>query len=150
MPSRNLTDLHPDTELKARAFEKECQSQGIDFIFTCTYRSNEEQAETYAQGRTKPGRIVTWAKPGESMHNAVNSEGKPSSRAFDIVVLRNGKPIWGTSGNGIDDDPSDDDVDDLELWQRAGAVGVACGLEWAGNWSPAKREFPHFQDKVTS
>lgn len=147
MPSRSLSDLHPDVEPKARAFEKECQRLGIDFIFTCTYRPNEEQAELFAQGRTKPGRIVTWAKPGESLHNLTGPEGKPSSRAFDVVVLRHGKPIWGTNGNGIDEDPTDDDTDDLELWQRVGAVGKSVGLEWAGDWQRTKREFPHFQDK---
>ena len=50
-----------------------------------------------------------------------------------------------TSGDGIDDDPSDDERDDLELWQRVGAIGEANGLQWAGRWPKAKREFPHFQ-----
>lgn len=31
-------------------------------------RSSEKQAELYAQGRTTPGRIVTYAKPGQSKH----------------------------------------------------------------------------------
>jgi peptidoglycan L-alanyl-D-glutamate endopeptidase CwlK len=145
MPSRELFDLHPDMAAKAAAFEHECRVRGIDFIFTCTYRSNQEQEELYAQGRTKPGRIVTWAHAGESLHNRVDADGNPASRAFDIVVLRHGKLVWGTGGNGIDNDPTDDDTDDLELWQRAGAVGKYVGLEWAGDWPKNKREFPHFQ-----
>jgi hypothetical protein len=60
-------------------------------------------------------------------------------------VLRHGKLVWGTGGNGIDNDPTDDDTDDLELWQRAGAIGKGIGLEWAGDWPKGKREFPHFQ-----
>jgi len=52
--------------------------------------------------------------------------------------------IWGTGGNGIDDDPSDDDTDDLELWQRVGECGELVGLEWAGRWT-SFREYPHFQ-----
>ena len=145
--SRRLEDLHPDLEPAARAFLVECDIQGIEVLITCTYRSNAEQAETYAQGRTKPGRIVTWAKPGESLHNHVGPDGRPCSMALDIVVLRFGKPIWGTDGNGIDDDPTDDDTDDMELWQRAGAIGESLGLEWAGRWQRTKREFPHFQMK---
>ena len=123
----------------------ECERQGIDALITCTYRSNAEQADTYAQGRTKPGRIVTWAKPGESLHNFIGPDGKPSSKAFDFVVLRNGKIIWGTSGDGVDDDPTDDDTDDLELWQRAGAIGESLSLTWAGRWPKPKTEFPHLQ-----
>jgi peptidoglycan L-alanyl-D-glutamate endopeptidase CwlK len=119
--------------------------QGVSVLLTCTYRSAEEQDKLYAQGRTAPGRKVTNARAGKSKHNAVDTHGKPAAEAFDIVPLRNGKAIWGTSGNGIDDDPTDDDKDDLELWQRIGAHGVSVGLEWAGNWT-SFREFPHFQN----
>ena len=72
--------------------------------------------------------------------------GKPASKAFDVVPLRNGKPVWGTSGDGIDDNPADDNTDDLELWQRIGQIGESLGLEWAGRWK-TMREFPHFQLK---
>lgn len=145
MSSRALMDLDPVLEKKAGLFLDECRRQGIGVIITCTYRSGDEQNALYAQGRTKPGRIVTWARAGESLHNTVDLAGDPSALAFDIAVMRSGKIIWGTGGNGIDDDPSDDDTDDLELWQRAGAIGESLDLEWAGRWPKAKREFPHFQ-----
>lgn len=109
---------------------------GIDLLVTCTHRDDEAQAALYALGRTKPGKIVTNAKPGESLHQY--------RVAFDVVPLRNGKPVWGTTGNGIDNDPTDDDRDDLELWQKIGAIGESLGLEWAGRWKRFK-EFPHFQ-----
>lgn len=146
MPSRDINDCHVLLRPKLQKFLYDCRAAGIDVLITCTYRSNAEQAELYAQGRTKPGRIVTMAKAGQSRHNfTVN--GRPASLAFDVVPLRNGKLIWGTSGNGIDNDPTDDDRDDLELWQRIGQIGVACGLSWAGNWSRF-REFPHFEIAV--
>lgn len=106
----------------------------------------DEQAALYAQGRTTPGRIVTNAKAGKSYHNRVSAQGSPAAEAFDIVPLRNGKPIWGTTGNGIDEDPSDDDKDDLEVWERVGAHGVAVGLKWYGTPGSPFREFPHFQN----
>lgn len=143
--SRKIEDLHPDLIPKAKAFVTQCELLGVDVVIICTYRSNDEQAETYAQGRTKPGKIVTWARPGESKHNFTDPEGRPSSKAFDFAVLRHGKIIWGTGGNGIDADPTDDETDDLELWQKAGAVAEALGLEWAGRWPKEKREFPHVQ-----
>lgn len=136
--SRNIDDLHPVVANKCFLFKQECLRQGIDVIITSTYRDHESQAAIYAQGRTKPGRIVTWARPGYSFHNY--------KLAFDYVPVRNGKlPVWGTNGNGVDNDPTDDDTDDLELWQRCGTIGKSFGLEWAGDWPKKKREFPHFQ-----
>ena len=115
-----------------------------DVLVYCTYRDHSEQAWLYASGRTRPGRIVTWAQPGQSSHN-FTLKGAPASLAFDLCPMRHGKPIWGTSGNGLDDDPSDDDTDDLELWQRIAAGAKAAGLAWAGDWPHGKREFPHFE-----
>jgi peptidoglycan L-alanyl-D-glutamate endopeptidase CwlK len=134
--SRKIEDLHPHVKTLCEQFIKACEDAGLDVLITSTYRDHESQAELYAQGRTKPGKIVTNAPPGKSWHNW--------RVAFDIVPLRHGKPVWGISGNGIDDNPSDDEFDDLELWLRIGAIGKSVGLEWAGDWKSFK-EFPHFQ-----
>ena len=134
--SRKITDLRPKVATLCKQFLLNCNLLDIDLLVTSTYRDLESQASLYAIGRTAPGKIVTNAKPGESLHNW--------RVAFDVVPLRFGKPVWGTKGNGMDDDPSDDDKDDLELWQRIGEIGKNCGLEWAGDWK-AFKEFPHFQ-----
>ena len=134
--SRSLADLEPETRTRATAFLKACRAAGIDVVVSCTFRDFAAQAELYARGRTAPGRKATNARPGLSWHNW--------RRAFDVVPLRHGKPVWGTTGDGLDDDPTDDDRDDLELWQRVGQIGKAAGLEWAGDWV-SFREFPHFQ-----
>lgn len=144
MPSRKIEDLHPDLQPIAREFLRRCNVAGLDVLITCTYRSNEEQNQLYAQGRTKPGRIVTRAKAGQSAHNNT-IQGRPASRAFDVVPLRNGKLIWGTSGNGLDNDPADDLTDDLELWQRIGQIGMELGLNWYGRPGAKFREMPHFE-----
>lgn len=136
--SRNIDDLHPKVARMCYDLVRLSSAHGIDLIITSTYRDAESQNALYAQGRTKPGRIVTWAKGGQSFHNY--------RMAMDVVPTRNGKlPVWGTTGNGIDNDPTDDDTDDLELWQRVGQLGKSVGLEWAGDWPKGKREFPHFQ-----
>ena len=122
--SRDLKDLHPQVQTKARAMLELCKAQGIDIIITSTYRDHDSQNALYAQGRTKPGSKVTNAKAGQSWHNW--------RLAFDVVPLRNGKPVWSTTG------------DDGELWQRIGQIGKSCGLEWAGDWKTFK-ELPHFQ-----
>lgn len=122
--SRKLEDLNPVVEEKARDFLALCKAEGIEVIVTSTYRDAESQNALYAQGRTAPGKKVTNAKAGQSWHNW--------RVAFDVVPLRNGKPVWGTTG------------EDLKLWRRIGAIGKSCGLEWAGDWRTF-REFPHFQ-----
>jgi peptidoglycan L-alanyl-D-glutamate endopeptidase CwlK len=124
MTSRSLFDLHPDVRDMAAAHIAACKAQGIDLLVTSTYRSTAEQNALYAQGRTKPGKKVTNAKGGQSFHN--------HRLAYDVVPLRNGKPVWGTTG------------EDGKLWQRVGELGEAAGLEWAGRWTKFK-EFPHFQ-----
>jgi peptidoglycan L-alanyl-D-glutamate endopeptidase CwlK len=146
MASRKLSDLHPLIQPHAQAFIDDCKSQGIDILVTCTWRSHKEQDELYAIGRTKPGRKVTNARAGQSAHNFTIND-QPASKALDVVPLRHGKPVWGTSGNGIDNDPTDDDKDDLELWQRVGAIAKCHGFEWAGDWKVFK-EFPHLEMKI--
>jgi peptidoglycan LD-endopeptidase CwlK len=122
--SRNLSDLAPPVRAMAQAFLDACAAAGIDVLVTSTYRDHASQAALYAQGRTTPGARVTNAQPGYSWHNW--------RCAFDVVPLRAGKPVWGTSGP------------DGQLWQQLGAIGEACGLEWAGRWETF-REYAHFQ-----
>lgn len=134
MASRKLSDLHPDVQPLAQKFLDKCAAEDIDILVTCTYRSPKEQNALYEQGRTKPGRIVTNAKAGQSKHNH-EIAGFPASKAFDVVPLRGGKPVWGTQG------------DDLTLWTRIGEIGESVGLEWAGRWK-RMREFPHLEKDV--
>jgi peptidoglycan L-alanyl-D-glutamate endopeptidase CwlK len=129
MASRNLNDLDPRLRLLCEAFLARCCDAGEDVLITCTYRSGAEQNKLYAQGRTVPGKIVTNAKAGQSKHNAVDSQLRPASQAFDVVLMRGGKCIWDVKDQG---------------WQKIGEIGEAVGLEWAGRWK-RMREFPHFQ-----
>lgn len=46
-----------------------CRRRGADYFVICGTRSFEEQQTLFDQGRTKPGPIVTKARPGESFHN---------------------------------------------------------------------------------
>lgn len=124
MASRNLDDLLPIVAAKAQAHIAACKAESIDLLVTCTYRDPAEQARLYAQGRTKPGRIVTNAKPGQSFHEF--------RVAYDCVPLRDGKPVWGNVAKA-----------DRAIWDRVVALGEAAGLE-----SLANSRFPelcHFQ-----
>lgn len=131
MASRRIEDLHEALQPLAQAFLDKCHAAGINAIITCTYRSRQEQDELYAQGRTKPGDIVTWAQGGESPHNATLADGTPAAMAFDVVALDlDGKPIWDSSS---------------AVWPAMGMIGVELGLDWGGNWTQKRKDRPHFQ-----
>ena len=128
--SRSVSDLHPKVQQLTKTFLDKCAKEGISVLITSTFRDDEAQDALFARGRTllteqgQKVRKVTNAKAGQSMHNY--------RLAFDVVPLRDGKPVWGTTGS------------DLMLWMRLGNIGESVGLEWAGRWKTFK-EYPHFQ-----
>lgn len=124
--SRDIDVLRPHVAGKCRAHLAACAAEGIDLLITCTLRDWDEQDRLYRQGRTAPGARVTNAQAGDSAHNY--------GLAYDVVLLRNGKPVWGTIATM-----------DAELWERVGELGEAQGLEWSGRWRKFK-EYAHFQD----
>lgn len=91
---------------------------GHPIVVTDEYRTHAEQDALYAQGRTKPGKIVTQAKGGESLHNW--------RVAFDVAFsTKNGISYTGP-------------------WDVLGEVAEALGLEWGGYWITFVDQ-PHFQ-----
>lgn len=133
--SRKIEDLHPRVAEMARELERRVEAElGVDLVFTSTYRDDESQNSLYAIGRTVKGSGATAKKPmGNKVTNAKAGQSFHNYRvAFDVVPVRHGKPVWGTSGA------------DGELWRSIGRIGKEVGLEWAGDWKTFK-EFPHFQ-----
>ncbi len=118
--SRNICDLHPFVEGLCYKFIGQCAKEGIDVIITSTYRDRDSQNALYAQGRTKPGAIVTNAKAGKSFHNY--------RVAFDFCPIVNGKCDWNNSAT----------------FTRCGEIAESIGLEWAGRWVKFK-EMAHCQ-----
>jgi peptidoglycan L-alanyl-D-glutamate endopeptidase CwlK len=88
-----------------------CNYLDFPVLITETWRSQSEQDALYAQGRTKPGSIVTNAKFPYSNHNW--------GCAFDFA--RNVK------GKEYDDSDS--------FFTKVGIVGEMCGLSWGGRWT---------------
>lgn len=128
LSTRAIGAMHPRLAATFAKFQILMNEAGIDFIVTATFRSRQDQAALFEQGRTKPGHIVTNARPGQSAHNVMVAD-RPAAAAFDICILKHGKPDW---------DAANPD------WKKAGAIGVKCGLHWGGNWIHFK-EFPHFE-----
>lgn len=140
MSSRNLYDLHPDLFPKATQFIKLLGGKGIDYLIYCTFRPSAEQDLLYKIGRTMPGKIVTYLKGGESLHN-FTLDGRMASKAFDGVPLIGGKPLWSqyimdTTGRRV-----------LHpIWGRVLEVGHSLGLESGQDWKRFK-EACHWQLK---
>lgn len=121
MASRSLSDLHPRVHELTLKWIDACKSAGIDVLVYCTYRSPEEQNELYAIGRSKPGKVVTNARAGDSFHQY--------RVAFDFVPLVAGKPAW----------------DDKSLYAKTGSIAESFGFEWAGRWTGKLKETAHCQ-----
>lgn len=83
----DLVDRAYDMVLK---WEARCFAIGLPLIITSTLRDQECQDMLYEQGRTKPGKIVTWTRNSRHLPDPV--EGK--SRAWDFALLLDGKPCW--------------------------------------------------------
>ena len=92
-------------------------------FLTCTFRSKNTQADLYAQGRTAPGKRVTNAKPGESLHNY------DPCFAFDVGFTRpDGTCDWSRTP--------------FELFAEI-MRDVAPWVEWGGEWR--LNDLAHFQ-----
>ncbi len=62
--------LHEDFSPRLQQLQDVLRQQyGLETEVESGLRSNERQAQLYAQGRTAPGPIVTYAQPGSSYHN---------------------------------------------------------------------------------
>lgn len=119
---RDITMCHPKLQELASRLVVECKKQGLIIKIGECFRSASEQDALYAQGRTKPGNIVTYAKG--SSYSSMHQWGV----AFD-VIRNDGKGAY----------------NDNDGWfGKVGKVGKELGLEWGGDWtSPVDK--PHFQ-----
>jgi peptidoglycan L-alanyl-D-glutamate endopeptidase CwlK len=67
--SNQLIDLERTTCDRFQQLMAACREEGIILVVCQTWRSFEEQALLYQKGRSRPGPIVTNARPGSSFHN---------------------------------------------------------------------------------
>lgn len=134
---QRITKLHPKLRREVTQIYTEITkalSGSAICRFAYTLRTNQEQDALYAQGRTKPGKIVTNAKGGQSYHNY--------GLALDIVLLKD------TDGNGTFDKASwetnvDFDGDGVADWIEVVKIFKLYGWEWGGDWR--FQDKPHFQ-----
>ena len=92
---RGIDKLHPELQVCVNKFLEECKGRGLNVCITETLRTQEEQEALYAQGRTKPGKIVTNCRGFQSPHcwgvafdfcrNVKGKEYDNSDKFFDYV-----------------------------------------------------------------
>lgn len=116
--SRDVSLLRDDVEANCRAFLKLCEAEGLKVLVTQTVRDNEYQASLYAQGRTKPGSIVTNTKIATYHGDGL---------AFDICKNVKGQ-----------------EYSDAKFFERCGEIGRKVGFTWGGDWTRFV-DRPHFQ-----
>lgn len=127
---RDITLCHPDLQARAAKLLAACEAAGIGVKIGETLRTAAEQDELYAQGRTKPGSIVTNAKG--SSYSSMHQWGV----AFDFYLAMD------VDGDGK---TSDDAYNDSTgLFAKVGQMGKSLGLEWGGDWKSIV-DRPHFQ-----
>ncbi len=128
---KKLLGVHPDlVAVVKRAIEITKQ----DFTVLCGVRTLAEQKELYAQGRTKPGRIVTWT---------LNSRHLPAAdglgHAVDIVPY----PIdWNTASK------FDAIADAMHQASQELGVKIRWGADWDKDGVPREKgesDSPHFE-----
>jgi len=105
-----LAKVHPRLATGVTALINALAAQGLLVEVVQGLRTFAEQDALFAQGRTKPGQVVTQAKGGQSNHNY--------GLAVDLCPFVNGKPQW----------------NDNLAFIRIGTEAVKHGLEWGGSW----------------
>jgi peptidoglycan L-alanyl-D-glutamate endopeptidase CwlK len=134
-PTRNrIAKLHPSVRAEVTTIIKECDTAltgRAKVRVTQGLRTFAEQNALYQQGRTTPGKKVTNAKAGQSIHNY--------GFAIDICLIIDSKiASWDTA--------KDWDNDQVADWYECVKIFAKHGWEWGGNWKTFK-DLPHFDKK---
>ena len=119
--NKMLNSLHPEVKRLAHRHIYQLKRLGIDARIISGNRTYKEQDYIYAQGRTRPGKIVTNARGGYSNHNF--------GIAYDIGIFGNGGKVYLTADS---------------VYKTPGIIGEKIGLEWGGRWK-SPYDPPHFQ-----
>ncbi|MCZ8533840.1 M15 family metallopeptidase [Psychrobacillus psychrodurans] len=124
--------VHPSLKEYTIELIKRCYNEGIKIQISSGFRSNEEQAYIYGQGRPNyiwngkkygsKGSIVSNAMPGTSVHNY--------GLAIDYFLVSDdgNKSLWTVN----------------DKWRRVAAIAKSMGFEWGGDWKSFE-DYPHLQ-----
>ena len=118
--SRDIDLLRPDVAANCRKWLERCKAAGLNVLITNTVRDKEYQESLYAQGRTKPGNIVTNGRT-PTFH------ADTAGLAFDFC-----KNVKG------------EEYADIDFFKKAAAIAKEMGFSWGGDWKSFV-DRPHIQ-----
>lgn len=114
---KNLATVQPQLQKLGRELLRRLAAEGLTFKVTSGNRTQAEQDALYAQGRTKPGKVVTWTRRSRHI----------GGRAIDLTLFSGKNPVW-----------------ESKHYDRAGVIGEELGLVWGGRWKRTP-DRPHFE-----
>jgi peptidoglycan L-alanyl-D-glutamate endopeptidase CwlK len=114
---KNLATVEPRLQKLGRELLRRLAAEGLTFKVTSGNRTQAEQDALYAQGRTKPGKVITWTRKSRHI----------GGRAIDLTLFSGKNPVW-----------------ESKHYDRAGAIGEELGLVWGGRWKRTP-DRPHFE-----
>jgi LAS superfamily LD-carboxypeptidase LdcB len=118
--AKGLASLEEGARKKFEQFFALAKKEGYTLILVSARRDCAKQDNLYAQGRTKPGKIITYAKCGESDHNL--------GLAIDVAPVINGKVNYKVPKG---------------YWEGLAKIANSLGLGWGGRWANLK-DVVHF------
>lgn len=135
LSAESIGKLHKVDPRLIAVVKRAIQITEVDFKVVCGIRTAEEQRQLYAQGRTKPGKIVTWTLSSRHIPDPKTGLG----RAVDLLPA----PYdWKELG------PFDKVA--KAMMQAADELGVK--LRWGANWDgdrivreKGETDNPHFE-----
>ncbi len=136
--TRLASGLHPRLVVAVEAVLDEMERRGFPMLVTDTLRTLQRQRALYAQGRTAPGRIVTYANGTVKPHGTGKSNHQAWPDGFGHAV--DCTFVVDLDSDGDMDDPT---WDEDRPWALYGEVAEAHGLSWGGRWKRPDR--PHVE-----
>lgn len=118
--SRDIDLLRPDVAANCRKLLAMCMAQGLKVLVTNTVRDREYQEYLYAQGRTRPGSIVTNGR-------APTFHWDKAGLVFDVCQNIRGQ-----------------EYNDGAFFINVATIAKAMGFSWGGDWHSFVDK-PHFQ-----
>ena len=118
--SRDISLLRGDVAANCRKWVERCKAAGLNVLITNTVRDKEYQEYLYAQGRTRPGSIVTNGRT-PTFH------ADTAGLAFDFCKNVKGQ-----------------EYDDTAFFRKAAAIAKEMGFSWGGDWKSFP-DMPHIQ-----
>lgn len=128
-----IKEIHPKLKTELSEIYSEIVERNLPVRFTDVFRSIADQNVLFEQGRSKPGRVVTHARGGQSFHNY--------GLAVDFCLLTmdaNDTPsaIWEMQTDFNKNSQND--------WGEVVFIFKHFGWEWGGEWIKFT-DTPHFQ-----